>query len=115
MKNNDGWMLYPMFMPEPETEVDITYKKNVWNSKTHMFDKEAYFTARAIYEDGTVPVDESRFDWDDYVDYEYDEEKDEYLIPEGWWEAVSFNEYFSQVDCEVIAWKPVADPYIPEE
>lgn len=37
--------------------------------------------------------------------------KDAYVIPEGWWESVSFAEEFFAVDAKVIAWRPLPEPY----
>ena len=35
------------------------------------------------------------------------------MIPEGWWESVSFSEEFGAVDMLVIAWRYLAEPYRP--
>ena len=45
----------------------------------------------------------------DYIDMEYDEDSDAYIIPEGWWESVEFGETFSAVDRPVLAWMPLPD------
>ena len=101
----DGWIPYPMFSPKPETPVDITYRRKGWKAG-----KWLYYTARAVYEDGSVAAGDSRFNWDECMELDYDEERDEYLIPKGWWESVSFNDHFAPVDMEVVAWRPVAQP-----
>ena len=46
----------------------------------------------------------------------YDEEKDDYIIPEGWWENRQFTPddvYNSPIDCEVTHWMPL--PELPNE
>lgn len=45
----------------------------------------------------------------DYIDMEYDEDADAYIIPEGWWESIEFGETFSAVDMPVLAWRPLPD------
>ena len=45
----------------------------------------------AIYEDGTMPVEDSCWYWDEYMDFQYDKERDLLCIPEGWWEFRHFN------------------------
>ena len=66
-------------------------------------------TARAFYEDGTLTVDESAYDWSEYEYYDYDEESDLYIVPQGWYEDVSFTEEFARVDESVIAWRPIGN------
>ena len=63
----------------------------------------------AMYEDGTVHVNNSGFMWED-MDFEYDEEKDDYIIPEGWWEQNMYSEEFEAVDDFVTHWQPLPDP-----
>lgn len=102
------WIPCSERMPENEKEVEITFiRKHCITGKT------LYLTARAFYEDGTVTTDESAFCW--YTEnWDYDEEKDCYVIPEGWFEGVSFAEEFESVDMPVIAWREITEPYKPE-
>lgn len=37
--------------------------------------------------------------------------KQDYIIPEGWWEEVKFGEELGVVDMPVIAWRPISEPY----
>lgn len=53
--------------------------------------------------------------WDDTDNWEYNEEKDYHVIPEGWFESVSFVEEFGAVDVPVIAWREIAESYRLEE
>lgn len=99
-------------LPKIETEVEISCIRRciVGNEK-----KVYRFTARAFYTDGTMTTGDSAFTWNDCDNWEYDEEKDDYIIPEGWWEGGSFSEEFGVVDAEVIAWKPLSLPYREEK
>lgn len=103
-----GWIPCSERMPESEKDVEITYVRGHWKT-----DEPLYFTARAFYEDGTMNTENSSFDWDN-TNLEHDEEKDYYVISEGWFESVSFAEAFETVDAQVIAWREIAEPYRPE-
>lgn len=103
------WIPCSERLPEIEQEVEISCKRNYIGSGDEK--RTAYFTARAFYTDGTMNTEDSRFWWDDFFHWEYDEEKDAYIIPEGWWEYVTFSEEFGVVDAEVLAWKSLPEPY----
>lgn len=106
----DGeWIPVSERLPENETEVEISCIRRYIGAGN--VKKEAYLTARAFYSDGTLTTEDSSFGWDEVYNWEYDEEKDAYIIPEGWWEYVTFSEQFGVVDAEVIAWKPLPAPY----
>jgi len=105
--DNVGWLTFPMFIPEPEEIVDITYRVKDINGKYH------YHIARAFYEDGTVIDMNSKYTWDDdFLYYAYD---GEYHIKLGWFEASAFRDSTGPVEYEVVAWKYCDDPYVPEE
>lgn len=36
------------------------------------------------------------------------------MIPEGWFESISFAEEFGAVGLPVIAWREITEPYRPE-
>ena len=56
-------------------------------------------------------AEDSSYNWEiDYVDMDYDEEADAYIVPEGWWETVDFCEEFSPVDADVTHWMPLPEP-----
>ena len=101
------WILVSDQLPMPETEVLITARRKYSNGKIY-----AIITT-AFYEDGKVSENDSCWNWSD-IEGEYDEENDCYIIPEGWWENRHFNAddaYNNTVDCEVIAWMPLPEPY----
>lgn len=100
------WIPVTERLPEPETEVMIVCNEN-----------GRRFIATAIHEDGTQLSEESCWVWTDIWEYSrYDEEHDDYFVPEGWWESRCFTPddvYNCMVDCEVTHWMPM--PELPEE
>ena len=65
----------------------------------------------AMYESGNIHQEDSSWGWNDIEDWaDYDDEKDDYIIPEGWYEHTKFNadeQYNNLVDEEVIGWRPL--------
>ena len=103
------WIPCSERMPENEVEVEITYTRNGPTGDKY------FLIARAFYEDGTMNTEDSDYVWFDKDNWKYDEDKDAYIIPEGWWEEVKFGEEFGVVDMPVIAWKPLPEPYKEQE
>lgn len=103
---HEAWIPVSERLPKPETEVMIVCNRNGWR-----------FIATAIHEDGTLFEEYSDWLWNDIEEYgRYDEERDDYIIPEGWWESRRFTPddvYNCQVDCEVTHWRPM--PELPKE
>lgn len=86
--------------PKIETEVLILYR----------MDSSRCDITTAIYEDGTLCTGESRWAWYDADNFDYDEEKDDYKIPKGWWEDRHFcpdDVYNNVVDFPVVSWMPL--------
>lgn len=100
------WIPVAERLPKPETEVMIVCNRNGYR-----------FIATAIHEDGTLLTEDSNWNWNDIWGYGlYDEEHDDYIIPEGWWESRCFTPddvYNCPVDCEVTHWMPM--PELPKE
>lgn len=100
------WIPITERLPEPETEVMIVCNRNGYR-----------FIATAIHEDGTMFIEGSKWNWNEIWAYgRYDEEHDDYIIPEGWWESRCFTPddvYNCPVDCEVTHWMPM--PELPKE
>ena len=109
-KRESEWIPCSERLPDNEQEVEITYVKKHWQTGEPL-----YFTCRAFYTDGTVTTEESGYAWNETDNWEYDEKLDAYIIPEGWWECVSFAEEFGVVDEPVIAWMPLPEPYKESE
>lgn len=86
--------------PKVETEVLVLYRRNDYLGIT-----------TAHYEDGNVFSEDSEWNWEDLPDWgTYDEERDDYRIPEGWWEYRHFNPddvYNNKIDCPVVGWMPL--------
>lgn len=87
--------------PKVETEVLILYRNEI----------DGYEITTAHYEDGNVFLQDSVWYWEDLPDWgTYDEERDDYKIPEGWWEYRHFNPddvYNNQIDRPVVGWMPL--------
>lgn len=87
--------------PKVETEVLILYRNDI----------DGYGITTAHYEDGNVYLQDSVWYWEDLPDWgTYDEERDDYKIPKGWWEYRHFNldeVYNNQIDRPVVGWMPL--------
>lgn len=87
--------------PKVETEVLILYRNEI----------DGYEITTAHYEDGSVFLQDSVWYWEDLPDWgTYDEEQDDYRIPEGWWEYRHFNPdevYNNRIDRPVVGWMPL--------
>lgn len=100
------WIPITERLPKPETEVMIVCNDN-----------GRRFITTAIHENGKQLSEESCWVWTDIWEYgRYDEEHNDYFVPEGWWESHCFTPddvYNCMVDCEVTHWMPM--PELPEE
>ena len=89
--------------PKVETEVMILYRNEIGG----------YGITTAHYENGNVFSEDSKWYWEDLSDFgTYDEERDDYKIPEGWWEYRHFNPdevYNNQIDLPVVGWMPLPE------
>lgn len=97
-KKKEGWISAGKLKPKCETEAFILTDKG---TKT-----------TAIYEDGTMPVEDSIWFWDENMDFTYYKERDLYLVPEGWWEFRHFNPdgvYNNVFEEKVISWRPIPE------
>lgn len=107
------WIPVGERLPDLEVEVLITTKK-IFQA---MYGEEqtAYFTCLAFYEDGTIWTEDSDYNFDTMDNCPYDEEQEDWKIPQGWWEGVTYSEEFKEVDDEVVAWMPKPKPYKEEQ
>ena len=106
-RKQGGWISVDERLPEPEVEVIALMKRKHANI-------EYTIMTTAIYEDGTISTEDSDWSWYD-LDFNYDEENDRYLIPEGWWEYRHYNPddvFNNSIDDVVTHWMPL--PEAPE-
>lgn len=105
-----GWISVKERMPENEQDVIICAERRHYSNPNRFI----RIVAKAFYTDGKHNTEHTAYAWsNDYIDMEYDEENDAYLIPEGWWESVEYGEEFSAVSDFVTHWMPLPEP--PEE
>ena len=87
-------------LPEVETEVLVQYNINGHKGIT-----------TAMYEDGNTYTEDSEWFWNEkWCFCKYDEERDDYIIPQGWWEYRHFNPddvYNNVIDVPVTHWMPL--------
>lgn len=102
LREKPWWIPVAERLPEPETDVLAVCNRNGY-----------IFVIPAIYEDGKLLTQESAWNWSDIYCYGlYDEEADDFYIPEGWWENRQFNPddvYNNPVDCAVTHWMPMLE------
>ena len=80
------WINVDERLPENEELVFICSERKIYDGSI------IKVRALAMYEDGTMPTGNSLCNWDDN-DFEYSEELDEYIIPQGWWEQPIYGEF----------------------
>ena len=65
----------------------------------------------AFHTDGKMLASDSAYNWEEgSVEMRYDEEADDYVVHEGWWEDVKCADEFSMVDAKVTHWMPLPEP-----
>ena len=109
LREKPRWIPVAERLPEPETVVLAVCNRNGYT-----------FVIPAIYEDGKMLTQDSAWNWSEIYFYGlYDEEADDYYIPEGWWENRRVNPddvYNNPVDCAVTHWLPLLEaPEAPAE
>lgn len=95
------WISVKDRLPEPEIQVLILADRHGIPIVTN-----------GMYEDGRMTTEDSSWCWYEH-DFEYDEEKDTYVIPEGWWEYKHYNrddEFNHAIDDVVLYWMPLPEP-----
>ncbi|RDU22872.1 DUF551 domain-containing protein [Anaerosacchariphilus polymeriproducens] len=106
-KQKNRWIPVSERLPEAEQEVELSVKR-ITDFGTY------HFTVRGFYEDGNVWNEDSFCCWEYEKNvHELDEEKNDFKIPEGWWELSTYaDEYcIHLIDDYVMAWRELPEPY----
>ena len=105
------WISVEERLPKNEETVLAVTKRSYFTRNG----KREKLTVHAVFHtDGKTFSEDSKYNFDEEsVDLPYDEDNDEYIVPEGWWESTYFTEEFAAVDEEVLYWMPLPEP--PEE
>lgn len=106
------WVPCSVRMPKANEKVDVTFREWMQYSK-----KYRYGTCNAVYFPKYAVKAEDVWtdcEYDDCV--EYDEKTDTVYAEEGWHETIEHWEDYSHcyINCEVIAWRPLPEPYNPK-
>lgn len=105
------WIPVSERLPEPETEVMVLAERRCYSFEAKGVTTHHIVTT-GMYEDGTKNTEDSNWWWET-DGFEYDEELDAYIIPEGWWEYKHYNgddEHNHAIDDFVTYWMPLPEP-----
>jgi len=107
LRGENRWIPVEEGLPAAEQRVQIC-------AETRCSDGKKYrHITNAMYEDGTVWREDSAWNFNEVNRFEtYDEEKDDWRIPEGWWEYTIYNDEEGNypVDDFVTHWRPLPEP-----
>ena len=103
------WIPVTERMPEPEKRVLLMTRRKGWNGKTFQD------IMCGFYEDGNIWSEDSKACWDYEMKREenYDEDRDDYRVPEGWFEELL--NHIDDYNCVAIGdtvthWMPLPEP-----
>lgn len=102
------WISVKDRLPRAETKVTVCAERR-YNGKAH------HVETVAMYEDGKVHREDSIvcWDYDTFSPDDYDDESDDYIVPEGWWEYMEYahDEWTCiAIDDVVTHWMPLPEP-----
>ena len=99
---DNGWISVDDKLPHTEQDVLIAVDSGLGGG---------YIIAIGFYEDGKRFAGDSACNWDiDYFDMMYNEDVDDWIIPQGWYEGVMFGEEFTNITDKVVYWQPIPEP-----
>ena len=99
---DDGWISVEDKLPIVERDVLVAVEPEIGGG---------YFIAMGFYEYGKTYAEDSCYNWDsDYIDMKYDDDADDWIVPQGWYESVSFSEEFAEIKDKVVYWRPLPEP-----
>lgn len=79
MTQDTAWISVKDRLPENEKDVLIAYTRKGLRGDVYSC------VGMAFHTDGKTNTDDSVYSWQtEYIDMDYDEESDAYIIPEGW-------------------------------
>ena len=108
LEAQNRWIPVTERLPENEKDVLICAERRL---RFGNVDKIIFIVSTAFHTDGKMNTEESAYTWEtEYMNAEYDEDADAYIIPEGWWESVNYGECFSAVSDFVTHWMPLPEP-----
>jgi hypothetical protein len=101
LKSVPRWVSVEERLPESGTHVLVCCRVK-WLGGGHSYVCDAFHSNSK-----TIPCS-----YNDDIDMEYDEEKDEYYFPEGWWEVIkNWDEYSCVAIADFVThWMPLPEP-----
>lgn len=97
------WISVKERLPEAEQEVCVACKTRTFG---YRYQCQGFYVPRGVYRE------DSEFAWDYEACDEYDEERDDYLVNEGWYERIhNWDEYGAVSISDIVThWMPLPDP-----
>ena len=97
------WISVKERLPKAEQEVRVACKTR---TSGYRYQCQGFYVPRGIYRE------DSEFTWDYEACDEYDEERDDYLVNEGWYERIhNWDEYGAVSIGDIVThWMPLPEP-----